>query len=78
MNNPLQSQGLHTKMVQVCAKCLSIPVEKIHLNDTSSDKVPNATATAASTSSDLYGMAVKVGPQFVKFIYNSIHDCLPI
>ncbi len=47
-------------MVQICSKCLSIPVDKIHLNDTSSDKVPNATVTAASTSSDLYGMAIKV------------------
>ncbi len=47
-------------MVQICSKCLFIPVDKIHLNDTSSDKVPNASSTAASISSDLYGMAIKV------------------
>ena len=47
-------------MVQVCARCLSIPIVKIYLSETSSDKVPNATATAASISSDLYGMAVEV------------------
>ena len=47
-------------MVQVCARCLSIPIEKIYLSETSSDKVPNASATAASISSDMYGMAVKV------------------
>ena len=47
-------------MVQVCARCLSIPIVKIYLSETSSDKVPNATATGASISSDLYGMAVEV------------------
>ena len=47
-------------MVQVCARCLSIPIEKIYLSETSSDKVPNASATIASMSSDMYGMAVKV------------------
>ena len=54
-------------MIQVCSHCLEIPVEKIHLNDTSTDKVPNASPTAASSSSDLYGMAVKVN--FTKPIY---------
>ena len=53
-------QGLHTKMVQVCSKCLSVPVDRIHLKDTSTDKVPNPTATGSSVSSDLNGMAVKV------------------
>ena len=47
-------------MVQVCSHCLNIPLEKIHISETNTDKVPNATATAASISSDLYGMAVKV------------------
>ncbi|EFC35223.1 predicted protein, partial [Naegleria gruberi] len=35
-----------------------IPLEFIHLSDTSTDKVPNTSATAASVSSDLYGQAV--------------------
>ncbi len=56
----LHMQGLHTKMVQVCSKCLSVPVDRIHLKDTSTDKVPNPTATGSSVSSDLNGMAVKV------------------
>ena len=47
-------------MIQVCSRCLNIPIEKIHISETNTDKVPNATATAASISSDLYGMAVKV------------------
>ena len=53
-------QGLHTKMVQVCSCILEIPPEKIHILDTNSSVVPNASPTAASFSTDLYGMAVKV------------------
>jgi xanthine dehydrogenase/oxidase len=51
-------QGLHTKMIQVASRVLQIPMEKIHVQESSSDKVPNATTTAASVSSDLYGGAV--------------------
>lgn len=53
-------KGLHTKMAQVCSRCLHLPIEKIHISETSSDKVPNAASTSGSVSSDLYGMAVKV------------------
>ncbi|KAJ3642697.1 hypothetical protein Zmor_025458 [Zophobas morio] len=51
-------QGVQTKMLQVASRCLEIPIEKIHTVDVSTDKVPNSTATAASVSSDLNGMAV--------------------
>ena len=53
-------QGLHTKMVQVCSRCLGIPVDEVHISETSTNTVANTSATAASVSSDLYGMAVKV------------------
>ncbi|KAK7066585.1 hypothetical protein SK128_003644, partial [Halocaridina rubra] len=52
-------QGLHTKMIQVAARVLKISAEKIFIGETSSDKVPNTSPTAASVSSDLNGMAVK-------------------
>ncbi|RMX48187.1 hypothetical protein pdam_00015397 [Pocillopora damicornis] len=52
-------QGLHTKMVQVAARCLGIPASKIIISETSTNTVPNTTQTAASASSDLNGMAVK-------------------
>ncbi|KAF9981656.1 hypothetical protein BGZ65_003715 [Modicella reniformis] len=52
-------QGLHTKMIQVCAEELQIPVESIHTVDVSTDRVANTTSTAASASSDLNGMAIK-------------------
>ena len=36
-----------------------MPMEKVHISETSTDKVPNTSPTAASVSTDLYGMAVK-------------------
>lgn len=53
-------QGLHTKMIQVASTGLNIPTELIHIKETSTDKVANASPTAGSFSSDLYGMAVLV------------------
>jgi xanthine dehydrogenase/oxidase len=51
-------QGLHIKMLQVAASILHIPIENIHIQETATDKVPNTSPTAASTGSDLNGMAV--------------------
>lgn len=51
-------QGLHTKMIQVASNCLKIPLERIHISETGTDRVPNTSATAASCGSDLNGMAV--------------------
>ncbi|XP_065093510.1 xanthine dehydrogenase-like [Ochlerotatus camptorhynchus] len=51
-------QGLHTKMIQVAATTLKVPFDTIHISETSTDKVPNTPATAASAGSDLNGMAV--------------------
>lgn len=50
-------QGLHTKVCQVAAQAFGIPVDDVFVNDTSSDKVANTIPTAASMSTDLYGMA---------------------
>ncbi|HIK43566.1 MAG TPA: xanthine dehydrogenase molybdopterin binding subunit [Leptolyngbyaceae cyanobacterium M65_K2018_010] len=52
-------QGLHTKMIQVAAKALGVKVERIRMMPTSTDKVPNTSATAASSGSDLNGQAVR-------------------
>ncbi|ELU12941.1 hypothetical protein CAPTEDRAFT_198744 [Capitella teleta] len=51
-------QGLHTKMVQVASRALGVPIERVHISETSTATVPNTSATAASASSDLNGMAV--------------------
>ncbi|MFD7324109.1 xanthine dehydrogenase molybdopterin binding subunit [Streptomyces sp. NPDC059875] len=52
-------QGLHTKMLQVAATALGIPLHKVRLAPTRTDKVPNTSATAASSGADLNGAAVK-------------------
>ncbi|KAK4419558.1 Xanthine dehydrogenase 1 [Sesamum alatum] len=51
-------QGLHTKVAQVAASSFNIPLSSVFISETSTDKVPNASPTAASASSDLYGAAV--------------------
>uniref|UniRef100_A0A1B6KEG1 FAD-binding PCMH-type domain-containing protein n=1 Tax=Graphocephala atropunctata TaxID=36148 RepID=A0A1B6KEG1_9HEMI len=51
-------QGLHTKMIQVASRALGIPASLIHITETATDKVPNTGATAASSGSDLNGMAI--------------------
>jgi xanthine dehydrogenase large subunit len=52
-------QGLHTKMRQVAATTLGVPLERIRLAPTRTDKVPNTSATAASSGADLNGAAIK-------------------
>jgi xanthine dehydrogenase/oxidase len=51
-------QGLHTKIAQVAAHTLGIPLEYIRIAGNSSDAIVNAPATAASTGFDLNGGAV--------------------
>ncbi|MEI6695719.1 MAG: xanthine dehydrogenase molybdopterin binding subunit [Bacteroidota bacterium] len=52
-------QGLHTKMQQIAAIELGISPKYIKVSATNTSKVPNTSATAASSGSDLNGMAVK-------------------
>jgi xanthine dehydrogenase large subunit len=52
-------QGLHTKMIGVAARTLGVAPTRIQIMTTSTDKVPNTSATAASSGSDLNGQAIK-------------------
>lgn len=52
-------QGLHTKMLQVAATTLGVPLARVRLAPTRTDKVPNTSATAASSGADLNGAAIK-------------------
>src|SRR5664279_691066 len=52
-------QGLHTKMIQVAATSLGVPLSFVRLAPTRTDKVPNTSATAASSGADLNGGAIK-------------------
>lgn len=51
-------QGLNTKMAQVAADGLGIPVALVRVTGTDTQKVPNASATAASSGADINGAAV--------------------
>lgn len=52
-------QGLHTKILAVATRALGIRDEQVRLMSTRTDKVPNTSATAASSGSDLNGEAVR-------------------
>jgi xanthine dehydrogenase molybdopterin binding subunit/xanthine dehydrogenase small subunit len=52
-------QGLHTKVMGVAMRELGLPADRIRLMATATDKVPNTSATAASSGADLNGAAVR-------------------
>jgi xanthine dehydrogenase large subunit len=51
-------QGLHTKMRAIAAAELGLSLAAVRIMETATDKVPNTSATAASSGSDLNGQAV--------------------
>ena len=50
-------QGTHTKIAQIIAKSLGVPFEKVQISSTNTSKVPNTSASAASSTTDLNGAA---------------------
>jgi xanthine dehydrogenase molybdopterin binding subunit len=52
-------QGLHTKIRQIAARELGVGIDQVRVNATNTSKVPNTSATAASSGTDLNGMAVR-------------------
>jgi xanthine dehydrogenase large subunit len=52
-------QGLYTKVMQVVAHELGVTPERVRVSAADTAKVPNASATAASSGSDLNGMAAQ-------------------
>ncbi|MFC3613672.1 xanthine dehydrogenase molybdopterin binding subunit [Lutimaribacter marinistellae] len=53
-------QGLFQKVAQVAASRFGIDLDAVRITATDTAKVPNTSATAASSGSDLNGMAVRV------------------
>jgi xanthine dehydrogenase molybdopterin-binding subunit B len=52
-------QGLHTNIAAIAARELGLRLEQVRLMPTSTDKIPNTSATAASCGTDLNGAAVR-------------------
>ena len=59
-------QGLYTKVAQVVADEFQVDLARIRVTATSTAKVPNTSATAASSGSDLNGMAAANAGQQIK------------
>ncbi len=50
-------QGTHTKIAQLVANSLGLPYDQVHISSTNTSKVPNTSASAASSTTDLNGAA---------------------
>ncbi len=66
-------QGTHTKIAQVVANSLGLPYEKVKISSTNTTKVPNTSASAASSTTDLNAAAAlnattKIKKNLEKFI----------
>lgn len=59
-------QGLYIKVAQVVAEELQIDVDRIKITATTTGKVPNTSATAASSGSDINGMAAQAAARTLK------------
>ncbi len=59
-------QGLFVKVAQVVAEELQIDLEQVKITATSTGKVPNTSATAASSGSDINGMAAQAAARILK------------
>ncbi len=59
-------QGLFVKVAQVVAEEFQIDIDKVKITATTTAKVPNTSATAASSGSDLNGMAARAAAHTIK------------
>ena len=59
-------QGLYIKVAQVVAEELQIDIGRIKITAADTSKVPNASATAASSSSDMNGMAAMLAARKIR------------
>ncbi len=66
-------QGLFQKVAQVAASRFGVGIEAVKITATDTGKVPNTSATAASSGSDLNGMAVQAACDTLR---NRIAGCI--
>ena len=59
-------QGLFTKVAQVVAEEFQVDIGKVGISATTTGKVPNTSATAASAGSDMNGMAAQAASRTIK------------
>ncbi len=79
-------QGTHTKIAQLVANSFGLPFEKVQISSTNTSKVPNTSASAASSTTDLNGAATLNAAEkiksninnFIKKKYNILSKINPI
>ena len=59
-------QGLHTKVAQIVADELGVPFERVRVSASDSARIPNASATAASSGTDLNGRAAQYAARQIR------------
>ena len=59
-------QGLYVKVAQVVAEEFQIDIDQVKITATTTGKVPNTSATAASSGSDLNGMAAQAAARAIR------------
>jgi xanthine dehydrogenase large subunit len=59
-------QGLFQKVAQVVAEEFGIGMDRVRITATTTDKVPNTAPTAASSGSDLNGMAARIASRQIR------------
>jgi xanthine dehydrogenase large subunit len=59
-------QGLFVKVAQVVADELGVPLDRVQITATTTEKVPNTSATAASSGSDMNGKAAQLAARTIK------------
>lgn len=59
-------QGLYMKVAQIVAEIFGVDTSRVRITATTTDKVPNTTATAASSGSDLNGMAARRASETIR------------
>lgn len=59
-------QGLMIKVAQVVAHEFQVDLDRVKISSTATDKVPNTSATAASSGSDINGMAARAAAITIK------------
>jgi xanthine dehydrogenase large subunit len=59
-------QGLNTKVCQIVADELGVPLNRVQATASDTSKVPNASATAASAGTDLNGRAAQFAARHVR------------
>ncbi|MCM2297032.1 xanthine dehydrogenase molybdopterin binding subunit [Rhodoferax sp.] len=59
-------QGLHTKVAQIVADELGVPLAHVRVSASDTGKIPNASATAASAGTDLNGRAAQFAARHIR------------